>query len=141
MHNSTYWVTRLALQDLNNAFTYYLDQNQIDPLVALFTEDAIYTHDVRRSEGRAAIRVLLETRAAAGPRTTRHVSTGLRVEIQDGSLATGYSVCVTYAANAVPPIVNATPCLVADFEDQYRLETDGQWRIRRRHIRRIFVPQ
>ena len=130
---------RLALEDLNTGFTHYLDHDRIDELVDLFTEDAIYTHGERRSEGRATIRALFERRAAAGVRTCRHLSTGLRLEIDHATAARGTSVCLTFAYDGPPPVTPATPFLVADFDDAYRLCADGKWRFAARHIRRIFT--
>jgi len=130
---------RLALEDLNTAFTFFLDHDRIDELVDLFTEDALYTHGERRSEGREAIRALFERRAAAGVRTCRHLSTGLRLEIECPTAARGTSVCLTFAFDGPPPVTPATPFLVADFVDAYRLCSDGRWRISVRNIQRIFV--
>ena len=130
---------RLALQDLNAAFTYNLDHGHIDELVDLFTEDALYTHAKRRSEGREEIRKLFATRAAAGVRTVRHFASGLRLEIESPTTAHGTSVCLTFAHEGDPPVPHATPHLVADFEDVYRLCEDGRWRFAVRHIHRIFV--
>ncbi|HEU4617755.1 MAG TPA: nuclear transport factor 2 family protein [Gammaproteobacteria bacterium] len=132
---------RAALEDLNAAFTYCLDHDDIDGLVALFTEDALYTHGPRRSEGRAEIEALFRGRAAAGPRTARHLYSGLRLEIESRTHATGTSVCMTFAQNGVPPIEPAVPILVADFNDAYARGDDGRWRIRERHIVRIFVDR
>jgi hypothetical protein len=131
--------TRLALEDLNTAFTYHLDHNQIDALVHLFTEDALYTHDTRRSQGREEIRALFVGRSATGVRTARHLYSGLRIDIESELHATGTSVCMTFACDLAPPIPHADPYLVADFEDRYRFCADGKWRIAARHIRRIFV--
>ena len=132
---------RFALEDLNRAFTYFLDHDRIDELVDLFTEDVIYTHGERRSEGRAAVRALFTARAAAGVRTCRHMQTGLRLEIESASRAKGSSVCMTFAFDGPPPVTPATPYLVADFEDEYQLCADAKWRIAVRHIRRIFVAE
>jgi ketosteroid isomerase-like protein len=130
---------RLALEDLNTGFTHYLDHERIDELVDLFTEDALYTHGERRSEGRQEIRALFEQRAAAGVRTCRHLSTGLRLAIENATAARGTSVCLTFAYDGAPPVTPATPYLVADFDDAYRLCADGKWRFATRHIRRIFT--
>jgi len=75
--------TRLALEDLNTAFTRYLDHGNVSALIDLFTEDALYTHGERRSEGRAAIEALFRRRAAGEPRTSRHICSGLHIEIED----------------------------------------------------------
>lgn len=130
---------RAALEDLNTAFTYHLDHGDVPALVELFTEDALYTHGPRRSEGRAAIEALFRGRSAAGPRTARHLYSGLRLEIESAMRATGTSVCMTFAQNGEPPLAPAVPILVADFVDVYERGEDGRWRIRERHIERIFV--
>ena len=129
---------RVALEDLNAAFAHHLDHGEIDALVALFTEDAVYTHGPRRSSGRAEIRALFDKRSAAGPRTARHLYSGLRFAIESAHRATGTSVCLSFAADGRPPLP-ATPFLVADFEDVYVCGDDGCWRFAARHIERIFV--
>lgn len=131
--------TRLALEDLNAAFCYHLDHNELTPLVDLFCDDAIYSHGTRRSAGRKAIAELFAARQATGVRTARHLQCGLRLTIIDGDHAEGRSVCLTFAADAAPPIVPAAPHLVADFIDTYRRCTDSRWRLASRHIERIFV--
>jgi ketosteroid isomerase-like protein len=133
---------RLALEDLNTAFTYHLDHNDLDALIDLFTDDVLYTHGTRRSEGRAAVEQLFRNRAAAGPRTSRHLYSGLRLDIESRDRATGTSVCMTFGQDGLPPLAPALPILVADFNDVYLRCDDGRWRFRERHIERVFVdPQ
>lgn len=130
---------RLALTDLNNDFCYYLDHGLIDELIDLFCQDALYNHGGRISTGRDQVQQLFAGRRGAKKRTSRHIQAGLRLHISDRCNATGQSVCLTFGANAQPPIAPATPYLVADFTDEYRLCDDGRWRIKKRHIERIFV--
>jgi len=130
---------RLALEDLNSAFTRHLDHGEVEALVDLFSEDALYTHGRRRSEGRAAIEQLFRNRAAAGPRTSRHLYSGLRIDIVGRRRASGTSVCMTFAGPGEPPLSPAMPILVADFNDVYVRCDDGRWRFQERHIERIFV--
>jgi len=129
---------RLALEDLNAAFTHHLDHNEIEALADLFTVDALYTHGERRSEGRDAIEALFRKRIAGGPRTSRHLYSGLRLTIESETEARGSSVCMSFAADGEPPLP-AKPFLVADFIDRYRLDDDGRWRIAARDIVRVFV--
>lgn len=130
-----------AITDLNNDFCYYLDHGLVDELVDLFCEDALYTHGQRTSNGREEVRQLFESRRGAKNRTSRHIQSGLRIEITQATLATGRSVCLTFGADAPPPVIPATPYLVADFIDEYRRCDDSRWRISRRHIERIFVAE
>ncbi len=129
---------RIALEELNAAFTYHLDHNEIVPLVELFTENAVYTHGERHSEGRAAIEALFVARDRTGVRTTRHIYSGLILDIRSASAAAGQSVCMAFAADAAPPIANTVPNLVADFIDEYVRDADHKWRIARRDIKRTF---
>jgi ketosteroid isomerase-like protein len=129
---------RLALEDLNSAFARHLDHNEIDALVDLFAVDALYTHGERISRGRDEIERLFRARAAKGPRTSRHLLSGLRLSIESATEAAGTSVCLSFAADGSPPLP-ARPFLVADFDDRYRRDRDGRWRFAERHIRRVFV--
>jgi ketosteroid isomerase-like protein len=130
---------RVAIEDLNSAFAYYLDHNQVEPLVDLFTADARYIHGERRTEGREALRALFIARTSAGVRTTRHFYSGLRLQVHDERNASGQSVCMLFAANQTPPIGFCAPQLVADFVDRYVREADGRWRIAQRDIERVFA--
>ena len=131
---------RLALEELNSAFTYHLDHGEIPELVELFTDDAVYTHGTRRSEGRSAINSLFHRRGANGPRTARHIYSGLSITLEGPDRARGTSVCLSFAADGLPPLP-AVPFLVADFNDVYTLCADGRWRFAERHIERIFVGE
>lgn len=129
---------RLALEDLNAAFTHHLDHGDIPALVDLFTADALYTNGPRESRGRAAIEALFRQRVAKGPRTSRHIYSGLRIMIESEREATGTSVCLSFAADGLPPLP-AKPFLVGDFVDRYRRDDDGRWRIAERRIERVFT--
>lgn len=129
---------RLALEDLNADFVHHLDHDNVDELIDLFCEDVVYTHGERRSQGREEVAKLFRSRAASGTRTSRHIYSGLRLQIDDSRHARGSSVCLTFAADGTPPLP-ASPLLVADFFDEYFRCDDGRWRFLRRDIRRIFV--
>lgn len=132
---------RQAIEDLNTDLCHCLDFGRVDELVGLFTEDAHYSHGKRVSVGRAEIRALFNARSAERERTSRHLQTGLKISVAGAEKATGISVCLTFACDGSPPITPATPLLVADFIDEYRLCADGKWRIARRHIERIFTAE
>jgi len=130
---------RVALEDLNTAFCYHLDHDEVEPLLDLFTDDVHYTHGPRETNGKAALGNVFRSRTSTSPRTARHMYSGLTLEIDSATSARGTSVCMTFAQNGVPPLAPAVPILVADFVDVYARGADGRWRIRERHIHRIFV--
>lgn len=43
---------RLAIEELNAAFAYHLDRNQVEPLLDLFTPDALYSNGPRVARAR-----------------------------------------------------------------------------------------
>lgn len=130
---------RVALEDLNTAFCYHLDHNEVDALLALFADDVYYTHGSRVSRGKAELEKVFRSRSATEVRTARHMYSGLRLDIEGTKKARGTCVCMTFAAYGEPPLSPAIPILVADFVDAYERGADGKWRIKERHIHRIFV--
>ena len=72
---------RVALEELNTAFCYHLDHDEVDKLLDLFTDDVFYTHGPRRTNGKAELEQVFRGRTASGPRTSRHLYSGLRLEI------------------------------------------------------------
>jgi hypothetical protein len=130
---------RAALEDLNTAFCYHLDHDEVDALLDLFTDDVFYTHGPRRTHGKAELEQVFRSRTAKTSRTARHLYSGLKLEIESATSARGTCVCMTFAQTGEPPLAPAVPILVADFEDLYERGADGRWRFRERHIHRIFV--
>lgn len=130
---------RLALEDLNTAFCYHLDHNDVNALLELFVDEVYYTHGSRVSHGKAELERVFRSRSATDTRTARHLYSGLKVEIDSATRARGTSVCMTFADYGEPPLSPAVPTLVADFVDEYVRGDDGRWRIKERHIHRIFV--
>ena len=83
---------RVALEDLNTAFCYHLDHNEVDALIDLFADDVYYTHGSRVSHGKAELAKVFRGRSTTQVRTSRHMYSGLRLEIDDGSIATSYFI-------------------------------------------------
>lgn len=129
---------RIALEDLNTAFCYHLDHNEVEPLIDLFTDDVYYTHGPRSSRGKAELEQIFRSRNAKQTRTSRHLYSGLKLDIESATSARGTSVCLTFGAFGEPPLSPAEPILVADFVDRYERGADGKWRFAERHIHRIF---
>jgi len=61
---------RVALEDLNTAFCYHLDHDDVDALLDLFADDVYYTHGSRVSRGRAELEQVFRGRSAAQKRTS-----------------------------------------------------------------------
>ena len=138
MHE-TYSKDIALIQKLNDDFCYELDRGTPEGFAVLFAEDVIYTRGERKSYGRDEVLAFSIGRTANGPRTARHIASGLRIEFEDENTAKGLSCCVTFAASDAPPIASTRPALVADFHDIYSKET-GEWLIKERHIVAIFEP-
>ena len=130
---------RVALEELNTAFCYHLDHNEVDALLELFVDDVYYTHGSRVSRGKAELAEVFRNRSATETRTARHMYSGLKLDIESPTRARGTSVCMTFAAYGEPPLSPAIPTLVADFVDEYVRGDDDRWRFKERHIHRIFV--
>ncbi len=130
---------RVALEELNTAFCYHLDHDEVDALLELFTDDVFYTHGPRRTNGKAELEQVFRSRTASSPRTSRHMYSGLKLDIESANRARGTSVCMTFGQNGTAPLAPAIPILVADFVDVYARGADGRWRFQEKHIHRIFV--
>jgi hypothetical protein len=130
---------RVALEDLNTAFCYHLDHGEIEALLELFMDDVFYTHGPRRTNGKAELEQVFRSRTATSPRTSRHMYSGLKLDIESATRARGTCVCMTFGQNGTAPLAPAIPILVADFVDLYVRGNDDRWRFQERHIHRIFV--
>lgn len=128
---------RQAIARLNDDFCHELDRGTAEGFVALFTSDALYTFGPRVLRGSEQLRDFYIGRTREGPRTSRHMISGLRIEFTGPAEARGLSVCMTFSAPGVPPIQSTVPAVVADFEDLYAF-AGGRWLFAERHIRPMF---
>lgn len=129
---------RLAIERLNADYGYHLDGGDIDSFCALFTDDVIYSNGPRVLEGLDALRSFLASRTAGGPRTSRHMYSGLRIDFTGDDDAVSTSVWMSFAANGEPPINMATPFLVANVDDVY-VRRDSGWFFKERRIMPAFI--
>ncbi len=129
---------RLALRELNDAFCYGLDQNDVDFFLTIFTADVKYRNGERRLTGMAEMEPFFRSRAAAG-RVSRHFWSGLRLEFLSDDEATGISNCMTFAGEGPLPIGSTLPFVVSSIRDRYRRQADGRWLIAEREIDSPFV--
>src|SRR6266436_7146757 len=93
----------------------------------------IPTENGARSE-RNRFALCSQGRARLGARTTRHLYSGLLLTIDSERTAHGSSVCTAFALDGSPPLRPAIPHLVADFCDDYVLDSSGEWKLARRDI-------
>jgi hypothetical protein len=91
------------------------------------------------SRSKTELEQVFRSRSTTEPRTSRHLYSGLKIEIDSATRARGTSVCMTFGQYGEPPLSPAIPTLVADFVDEYVRGDDGRWRFKERHIHRIFV--
>ncbi|TFL10495.1 nuclear transport factor 2 family protein [Pusillimonas noertemannii] len=131
---------RLAIEELNAWVAHCLDHKTYQEMADAFTEDAVYISGPRALTGPEEIVQFFEQRRQkGGPRSTRHMGDGLRLQFSDdGRKAMGRSVWISYACNAEAPVDTLSAFMVADFEDSYVLQDDGMWRISERVIRPVF---
>ena len=126
-----------AITQLNDDFGHELDRGDVDGFVALFTPDALYINGPRVLRGSEDIRRFYLDRTRDGPRTSRHMLSGLRIRFTGRASATGVSSCMTFSAAGLPPFGSTLPAIVADFEDVYAFY-GATWRFAERHIRPLF---
>ncbi|MBV7486845.1 nuclear transport factor 2 family protein [Bordetella sp. BOR01] len=130
--------TRVQLEALNAEFAWLIDRGDSSLVAELFTEDGVYERSTgQASRGRAELRLAYAGRAAAGPRTSRHIYTNFRFEAMDERRVRGSCILTLFAENGEPPLP-AEPLLVADYDDEYLLDKDGQWRFLSRRVTWIF---
>jgi hypothetical protein len=132
-------------------WAYYLDHGELDELVELFTEDALFVSGDLEFRGRVKIKNRYLERTVV--RSTRHTYSGLRVSVLEGDpgavrvaeggaarpvLVRAWSTWVNYAANAAPPVEDVGVYVVADFDDVLTWCADERWRISERRIIPVF---
>jgi hypothetical protein len=102
---------RVALEDLNTAFCYHLDHNEVGALLDLFVDDVYYTHGSRVSRSKAELEQVFKSRSATNPRTSRHFYSGLKLDIESATRARGTAVSLTFGQYGEPPLSPAIPPL------------------------------
>lgn len=129
---------RMEIDAVLAEWAWHVDHGTLEELLHLFTEDARFVPQQGvELYGRPRIRQRYASRI--GPRTTRHVYSGLRVQVINSAWVRADSTWITYAANQLPPVVAATAIYqVADFHDLLTKCPDGRWRICDRTITSVF---
>jgi hypothetical protein len=129
------------LTQLNNAFAYFLDHDQLDAMIELFTPDAHFDRAGAVHRGHEEIRQVMGSRPKL---TARHQLTNFHFfDVTDDS-AEGVVCAMVYHG---PPRDNGTPSeyqldasRLMEFRDTYTCTAQG-WRIASRAGTPILVPQ
>jgi 3-phenylpropionate/cinnamic acid dioxygenase small subunit len=140
---------RSELEALAVESAYLLDRQRFDELIELFTEDCELIRPLppftggseETLRGRKALRDWYSGEAWPDtPRTMRHAITNFRLHDVTSGSAGATIVLLGYRYEG-PGISVALPMMVGDYEDGYRLDGDGCWRIHRRRIVIGFLGQ
>lgn len=127
--------TRLAIQALTAEHAYRLDHGQADTLHELYCLDGeLLGLPPRDLIGQEALAAWGAERVKLA-RTSRHVETNHRLVWDEGILRG--TVCATVYRSDTADTSNTAPFMIGDYEDEY-VQEDGEWRFRRRLIRRAF---
>ena len=127
--------TRADLADLNARVAWCLDRHEYHDLRDLLTPDVHYVSVGREFHDVDAVIASFVARESG--RTTRHALGNLLLERSSDDTATGRGCWHTFASNEDPP--RGVPIfMVADFDDRYRRDADGTWRIAERIITPVF---
>lgn len=132
-------VEMLRLASLNAEYWFRVDQPESGEVADLYTADGLMVFGDLRVEGREAIKTFFSTRNGRMPvRTTRHVSTNLRVQPLGSDTVRVHSTVTVYSGFGTVPLDMCPPSSVVDFVDTCA-QVDGQWAYSQRHGTAIFV--
>lgn len=126
------------LLDAVNTLWFEIDHSGGSAASGFFTPNATLTFDQRTFTGTAEIDHVYATRAARGPRVSRHLATNLVVVRSDTTTATAISTMLLFAQDGTAPQMLTSPTAVGDVTDDFVL-SDGRWLIRSRVIRMLFL--
>ncbi len=136
-------VLRAEIEELVIENAFLLDRGRFTELVELYTEDCEVTrplppftdgrHDTARGRAALAQSFADPTAWPPNPRTMRHVLGNLRLEPRSSDDVAATLTWTGYRHEGEGMAVSI-PMAVGDYEDEYRRDGSGRWRIRRRRI-------
>jgi hypothetical protein len=129
---------REELTTLITALWHEIDHNLGADASRYFTPGAELRFEDAAFRGTAAIDAVYETRAARGPRVSRHVVGNLHLIEVGESRVRALSVLVLFAEDGEAPSSKTSPSLIADVWDEFEL-CDGTWLISSRWIKNMFI--
>jgi ketosteroid isomerase-like protein len=130
-----------ACDRLVQEYCHWTDHGEAARVADLFTEDAVWTSADNTMSGRDAIRRGFTIRQNNRKRMSRHVCTGLLLDIIDQSTAHGVVYLTLYRHDGDPERRTSptqAPSMIGEYRDEFVRTADG-WRFRRREIRISFV--
>lgn len=129
---------RVAIERLTIEYSYLLDHGRATELAALFTDDAVLElSSGMRATGRDAIAAYYARRAME-PRTTRHLSTNLRIVFETPDRAVGTRLILYFRGESGSPPFPAAPGSVNEYQEVFVRGGDGQWRFALRKAKLLF---
>lgn len=115
-----------------------IDHNYGASAASYFTADAWLRFEDATFTGTAAIDAVYQSRAARGPRVSRHLASNVHVLDASDTRARALSQLLLFAEDGEVPSAKTSPSLVADVWDEFQL-CDGIWLLRSRWIKNIFL--
>jgi hypothetical protein len=137
MLNGAASAIRGEIEALVAEFAWRIDHQSGHGVADLFTEDGVYEMGPEALRGRADLEEFYRRRREAGPRTSRHIFTNLRLWDVESVGARGTCVLSLHAANGTPPHP-LSPLIVADYDDEYVQDSDGTWLFKHRKLTLLF---
>jgi ketosteroid isomerase-like protein len=127
-------LARVAIDALNTEYFYRIDHGDAEKVADLFVADGV----LNGMAGREAIRKFYAARTKT--RTTRHVSTNLRLVFENENRVSGTRTLSYYMGEGPGPHA-AVATGIAEYSEIYERGTDGQWRYVFRKITPVFGKQ
>ena len=133
-------VDRVAIERLVIEYYYLLDHGRASEIPALFTSDAVFDNPNLglRAVGHAAIRAYFAQRATE-LRTTRHISTNLRLVFETPDRASGTRTILYFRGDGGTPPFPAEPGSVGEYREVFQRGKDGRWRFAFRQSELLFA--
>jgi len=119
----------------------YVDDGELEDLMALFTEDAVWEHAAGRYQGLVEIRNFFQQITSVPGRVSRHVISNHQIDIVDETTATGAMYLCLYRALAGEngyAGLEGQPVMVGEYEDVYG-KTGAGWRFKSRKLKSAFL--
>ncbi|KQU07151.1 hypothetical protein ASG56_06315 [Rhodococcus sp. Leaf7] len=130
---------RSEIDALVAEFAYRIDHEGGHTVHELFTADGTYDLSGWAITGHEQIKRFYDDRRNSGPRTSRHLFTGLRLDPTfTAETVTGNCVLTLHAHAGVAPLP-LDPVMIADYADTYRRDGNGQWLFHHRRVTPIFL--